>query len=160
MDKKTLTKIARAKVLSKAWYGAPVWLSNRTLKKAEIKLLDSAVGNLLRNIMKDYEKKYNRDELHKILQVPKSIKWGNYMTVSFGNRICMNTTPEDLFIDFILHAKTSKETSRIQTTKLFPSNSLKSGYNMLVNRLADILSNSNFDITTYSTKNSRKKIFL
>ena len=81
LDIDDLTKTVHAKVLSKLWYAAPVWLSKSILKQKEISLLDSAVGNILRHTVKDYEKAFKREELHSLLKIPTSIEWGDYLSV-------------------------------------------------------------------------------
>ena len=48
------------------------------LKQDEIKLINSTDGNLLRHLVKDYEMAFNREELHYLLKIPKSLDWGAY----------------------------------------------------------------------------------
>ena len=139
LDIDDLTKIVQAKVLSKLWYAAPVWLSKNILKQKEISLLNSAVGNILRHIVKDYEKAFRREELHSLLKIPSSIEWGNYLSVSLANKICVNQLPEDLFTDFLSHSFTGQENMRNNSTRFFASNSNKSGLSLFVNRISDIL---------------------
>lgn len=148
MDVDELTKIVQAKVLSKLWYAAPVWLSKNILKQKDIALLNSAVGNILRHTVKDYEKAFKREELHSLLKIPTSLEWGNYLAVSLANKICVNQLPDDLFIDFLSHSSTSKDNLRNNSTKFFASNNNKSGYSLFVNRISELLqSHKNLDIS-------------
>ena len=148
LDVDELTKIVQAKVLSKLWYAAPVWLSKNILKQKDIALLNSAVGNILRHTVKDYEKAFKREELHSLLKIPTSLEWGNYLAVSLANKICVNQLPDDLFIDFLSHSSTSKDNLRNNSTKFFASNNNKSGYSLFVNRISELLqSHKNLDIS-------------
>ena len=83
----------QAKVLSKLWYAAPVWLSENIFKQNEISLLNSAFGNKLMHVVKDYEKAFNREELHNLLKIPSSIEWGE-LSVSFISKqvLCKSTS--------------------------------------------------------------------
>ncbi len=149
MDIDDLTKIVHAKVLSKLWYAAPVWLSKSILKQKEISLLDSAVGNILRHTVKDYEKAFKREELQGLLKIPTSIEWGDYLSVSLANKICLNQLPDDIFIDFLSHSSTGKDNLRNNSTRFFASNSNRTGFSLFVNRISNTLKDyKNLDIST------------
>jgi hypothetical protein len=92
LDIDDLTKIVHAKVLSLVWYAAPVWLSKSVIKQKETSLLDSAVGNIFRHTVKDYEKAFKREELHSLLKIPTSIEWGDYLSASLANKIFVKPT--------------------------------------------------------------------
>ena len=61
----------------------------------------------MRHIIKDYEKASNLEELQNLLKNPSSIEWGNYLSVSLANKICVKQLPEDLFTDFNSLVKTT-----------------------------------------------------
>jgi predicted XRE-type DNA-binding protein len=53
--------ISELKRSQKLWYAVTVWLSKNILKQKDIALLNSAVGNILRHTVKDYEKAFKRE---------------------------------------------------------------------------------------------------
>lgn len=162
LDIDDLTRIVQAKVLSKLWYAAPVWMSKSILKQKEISLLNTAVGSVLRHIVQDYERAFNREELHNLLEIPSSIDWGNYLSVSLANKICVNQLPDDLFKDFLCHSFTGQENMRNNSTRFFASNTNKSGLSLFVNRVSDILKpHKDLDISEkICSKVSLKKHFI
>ena len=68
----------------------PSFLALASDSNLEQKDLNSAVGNILRHIVKDYEKTFIREEFHNLLRLSSSIEWGNYLSVSLANKICIN----------------------------------------------------------------------
>jgi hypothetical protein len=128
LDIDDMTKIVHARVLSKLWYAAPVWLSISVLKQKEISLLDSAVGNILRHTVKDYEKAFKTEELHSLFKIHASIEWDDYLSVSLANKICVNQLPDDIFIGFLSHSSTGKYNFRYNSTRFFASNAKRCGF--------------------------------
>ena len=66
----------------------------------------------------------------------------------------------DLFQELLLNANMMNEKTRNQVIKYFPTNVLKIGNNMFINRLARIISGKNFDITEKQPIATMKKLFL
>ena len=124
--------------------------------------MNSAVGNLLRHVAKDYEKAFKREELHSLLKIPTSLDWGTYLSLSLANKICVNQQPEDLFLDFMSHSQTSQENLRNNVTRFFPSNKNISGLSMFVNSIWDILKDLKYLYisTKIYSKNNLKKLSL
>ena len=72
--------------------------------------------------------------MDELLNVPFSINWGNYLTVSFGNTVAVKTIPEDIFVDILCHSSEgSEKTRRCDKITISPSNTNRLGMNMLVN---------------------------
>ena len=140
METDDLVKVARAKVLSKAWYGIQLWMDQSITLKKDIDNLNTAIGTLLRHVLQDYERKFNREKMHKILNIPTTLEWSKYSTFTLANSICMNTLPNDLFVDILAHASPSYS-NRQAGTRIFTSVHCKTGDNIFVNRISQLLRN-------------------
>ena len=160
MDQQDLIQVARSKVLTKLWYGIPLWLSPSITTKKDLRLIDAIVGNLLRTILKDFEHKLKRQKMHAITNIPTSINWSNYMMARTINKICTSEKPDDIFQDFLLQTTANDDRTRQQHTIILQDNLLKIGFNSIINRAAVLMRENGIDLTIPQTKPTIKKFFL
>jgi hypothetical protein len=89
MQHLSIDGVVQAKVFSKLWNADPVWLYNNIIKQKSSRL-NTAVGSVLRHIVQDNEKAFNREELHNLLKIPSLIDWENYLTVSLARFVLID----------------------------------------------------------------------
>ena len=90
-----------------------------------------------------------------MLDIPTSEQWSKYATFKFANAICLNTVPDDLFVDILIHSHPSINSTRQSSTRIFTSFHSKVGANIFVNRVSKLLEGIKLDVTV---KNSRTAI--